>query len=208
MRNYGYNYDFLAEWLKEHPRMKGQAAKAIGTSPAGINRWLVDIDNPEHRERHCDKHGRVVKPMKLERMIEFCNMLDANLSSFFIDGGEAAEIKPAAAPKHTTLIRSSNQDLTALKLEHAEEKNKLLEEIKKLHEDKEVVIDRTTQTMVEQEHHIMEQQIKINELHQIVLNQQEQLGNQAKMLALYENGHLQPEEKKIKPLIAAEDLKL
>lgn len=170
MRNYGYNYDFLAEWLKEHPRMKGQAAKAIGTSPAGINRWLVDIDNPEHRERHCDKHGRVVKPMKLERMIEFCNQLDANLSSFFIDSGEAAEIKPVAAPKHTTLMRFPNQDETVLKLKYVEETNKLLNEINELHKKNETLQD-------------------------LLLEKERQVGNQSKMLALYENGYLHAEKK-------------
>ena len=206
MEKIEYNYNYLAEYLKSHNRMKGQIATAIGTSSAGIDRWVVDINTPEHKERHLNRRGEKVNPMPVERIIDFCNQLDVPISNFFIQGGEAAKVHPELMKKAVRDIATDATPIMALKMAYMEEKFALLQKISKLNDDKNEIIDRTTQTMVDQEHHIMELQNRINELNRQVLEQQEQILRQEKMLALHENGHLKPNEKRERPLIAAEDI--
>lgn len=206
MEKYEYNYNYLAEYLKAHNRMKSQIAAAIGTSSAGLDRWVVDISTPEHRERHLNRRGEKVNPMPVERIIDFCNQLDIDISNFFIQGGEAAKVHPELMKKTVRDIATDSTPIMALKMAYMEEKFALMQKIGKLNDEKNDIIDRTTQTMADQEHHIMDQQKQLNALNQQVLEQQEQILRQEKMLALHENGHLQPNEKKIKPLMAAEDI--
>ena len=205
MSKYEYNYNYLADYLKEHKRMKGQIAEAIGTSTSGLDRWVVDVNTPEHRERHLNRRGEKVNPMPVERIIDFCNQLDVDISNFFIQGGEAAKVHPELMKKTVRDIATDSTPIMALKIAYMEEKFALMQKIDKVNDEKNDIIERTTKTMTDQEQHIMAQQHKINELHEQLLEQQNQICQQAKMLALSENGHLQ-EEKCGKPLIAAEDI--
>lgn len=205
MSKYEYNYNYLADYLKAHTRMKGQIAAAIGTSTSGLDRWVVDVNTPEHRERHLNRRGEKVNPMPVERIIDFCNQLDVDISNFFIQGGEAAKVHPELMKKTVRDIATDSTPIMALKMAYMEEKFALMQKINKVNDEKNDIIDRTTKTMVDQEQHIMAQQHKINELHEQLLEQQNQIGQQAKMLALIENGHLQ-EEKRESPLMAAEDI--
>ena len=205
MSKYEYNYNYLADYLKAHGRMKGQIAMAIGTSTSGLDRWVVDVNTPEHRERHLNRRGEKVNPMPVERIIDFCNQLDVDISNFFIQGGEAAKVHPELMKKTVRDIATDATPIMALKMAYMEEKFALLQKISKLNDEKNEILDRTTKTMVEQEQHIMAQQHKINELHQQVMEQQSQIDQQAKMLALSENWHLH-DEKRERPLMAAEDI--
>lgn len=78
MKNYCFNYDFLARWQKANKGVisRDDILRGLGTKNKGsLAKW---------------KRGEV--PMPIESLLRLCNTFDIDLSNFFFEGGECAEL--------------------------------------------------------------------------------------------------------------------
>lgn len=78
MKDYRFNFGFLAEWMRENNMTKRDVLNAIGSKDyAGLNDWMAGE-----------------RPMHIEAILRLCNTYNIPLGCWFFDNNARAEIEP------------------------------------------------------------------------------------------------------------------
>ena len=102
MRNYVYNGEFLAQWIQENAIEKNKVAEAMGTYATSLDRWLKNKE----------------KPIKLQCIMSFCNAMDVDISSFFLDGGKSVTMKVKPVKGKRSRDANQNDNIEQIKQEY------------------------------------------------------------------------------------------
>lgn len=81
MKNYIYNADYFEQWFRQSGITQAQLMKDLGVNNVSIKRWMHDKSNP----------------LPIGKMLALCNLYDIDLSEFFLESGERADIHPRKA---------------------------------------------------------------------------------------------------------------
>lgn len=125
MRNYTYNADYFGEWFRSSGVTQAQLMKDLGVNNTSLKRWMKDKSNP----------------LPVEKMILFCNTYDIDISEFFSENGQPADIHPrrnreaaqttrktVAAPHVPPSGTITKEELLQLKLDHLQEVQRIRQE--------------------------------------------------------------------------------
>lgn len=147
-KNYAYNEKFFGQWLrkarKERRVTNAELMKVLGTNNDSIIRWSTG-DYPKGKDGRKDttKPREPIEPMKADKMILLCNHYGLDISSFFLENGEAAKLTTKRVKSGTR--HGEDMDILRLKLEMMEEKNGLLQDINELRKRLDAANDQIAQ---------------------------------------------------------------
>ena len=125
MRNYTYNADYFGKWFEASKVTLTQLMKDLGVNNTSLKRWMVDKSNP----------------LPVEKMILFCNTYDIDISEFFNESGQPADIRPRRSREAAQAARKATpapplhaadaitkEELLQLKLDHLQEVQRIRQE--------------------------------------------------------------------------------
>ena len=93
VKDYRFNFGFLAEWMKLNNKTKRDVLNAIGSKDySGLNGWIAGE-----------------RPMHIEAILRLCNTYNIPLGCWFFDNNARPDIEPLR-PNDTSLTESSLQD--------------------------------------------------------------------------------------------------
>ena len=126
MRNYTYNADYFGRWFDSSKVTLTQLMKDLGVNNTSLKRWMKDKSNP----------------LPVEKMILFCNTYDIDISEFFSENGQPADIRPrrnresaqatrkatATVPDGSAVGTITKEELLQVKLDHLQEVQRIRQE--------------------------------------------------------------------------------
>ena len=94
MRNYAYNYRFLAEYAAQHQITQKELAIVMQTNADGITRWTDGIYPKDSNNKPDKTQPRRVIPVPTDKLLLFCNHYGVDLSEFFTESDHPTSLSP------------------------------------------------------------------------------------------------------------------